>query len=328
MLTITALLGALLATQALAHMQLVFPAPFNASNNPHRTTAADPYLQYPYDCCGPNDRWVYPCRGYLSLLDTPQGAPTATWEAGSTQSWNISGIGNHYGGSCQTGFSTDKGQTFHVATSYEGNCPHRNSGDGAEGQNFDFTVPSDLEAGVQMFAWIWYNREQEFNMNCAAVNITSSSSNSPASYSAPSTTSTAAPSSSGTTYQTANDCTCVCDSPANISTCNCTCPNTVSKRQIHPAGEPNHKRRQTTPTTTASAASSSFVAFADRPLMLVADDGNGCLTPKSTAEVKYADPGPDVVMGDGLYPLELPSGNCSGVGTQGYDGSTGNDGHP
>ena len=43
----------LLAACATAHMQLHYPAPFNASNNPHRTTGADPYLQYPYDCCGP-----------------------------------------------------------------------------------------------------------------------------------------------------------------------------------------------------------------------------------------------------------------------------------
>ncbi|KAK5128823.1 hypothetical protein LTR85_000156 [Meristemomyces frigidus] len=251
---------AFFAIHVASHMQLVYPAPFNASNNPYRTTSADPYLQYPYNCCGPNDRWEYPCRGYLSLLGTPQGEPTATWEAGSTQSWNITGIGNHYGGSCQVGFSTDKGQNFHVATSYEGNCPHRNNGDGPEGQEFNFTVPSDMDAGVQVFAWIWYNREQEFNMNCAAV---------------------------------------------------------------HPAGRLHHKRQQTATTS----ASSSFVAYTDRPLMLVADDGNGCLTPKSTAEVKYPDPGPDVVLGDGLYPLELPSGNCSGTGTQAYDGSAGNDGH-
>lgn len=38
------LAAALLASQAVAHMQLHFPPPFNASNNPHRTTGADPYL--------------------------------------------------------------------------------------------------------------------------------------------------------------------------------------------------------------------------------------------------------------------------------------------
>jgi hypothetical protein len=82
---------------ALAHLQLAYPAPFNASNNPHRTTQEDPYLQYPYDCCGPGARWEYPCRDYHNLLGTPDGLPTATWEAGSQQSWSMAGIGNHFG---------------------------------------------------------------------------------------------------------------------------------------------------------------------------------------------------------------------------------------
>jgi hypothetical protein len=44
--------------------------------------------------------------------------------------------------------------------------------------------------------------------------------------------------------------------------------------------------------------------------MLISDINNGCLTPKTTAELKYPDPGPDIVPGDGDYPLELPSGTC------------------
>jgi hypothetical protein len=38
----------MLVNMVIAHMQLTYPAPFNASNNQHRTSAADPYLQYPY----------------------------------------------------------------------------------------------------------------------------------------------------------------------------------------------------------------------------------------------------------------------------------------
>ena len=54
-------LGLFIAS-ATAHMQLYYPAPFNASNNPHRTTeTADPYLEFPYDKAGENARWVYPC---------------------------------------------------------------------------------------------------------------------------------------------------------------------------------------------------------------------------------------------------------------------------
>lgn len=78
---------AMFVVGVLGHMQLVYPAPLGAENNPHRTDAADPYLQYPFDCCGPLARWEFPCRGYLKLLGTPQGAPVATWAAGSTVNW-------------------------------------------------------------------------------------------------------------------------------------------------------------------------------------------------------------------------------------------------
>jgi hypothetical protein len=56
--------------------------------------------------------------------------------------------------------------------SYEGNCPRRNSGESYLNQIFPFTVPSDLPNGDIIFAWTWFNREQQFFMNCAAVTIT------------------------------------------------------------------------------------------------------------------------------------------------------------
>ena len=120
-------------------------------------------------------------------------------------------------------------------------------------------------------------------------------------------------------YSTANDCTCACTSPVHIDTCVCECPNNVTsipskhaRRHVH-----HHQPRQS-------------IAFSDRPLMLVADNGNGCKTPRSTAELKFPDPGPDVVAGDGAYPLALPVGNCDASDmllTQSYNGATGNDGH-
>lgn len=66
---------------------------------------------------------------------------------------SLTGIGNHWGGSCQVGFSVDAGKTFQVATSYQGNCPHRNGGESADGQTFDFTVPADIPTGDVVFAW-------------------------------------------------------------------------------------------------------------------------------------------------------------------------------
>lgn len=306
MLSFATYLVAGLASGALAHLQFVYPALFNASNNPHRTTQEDPYLQYPYDCCGPAACWEYPCRDYYNLLGTPDGLPTATWQVGSQQSWSMAGIGNHYGGSCQVGFSVDHGETFRVSTSYEGNCPRRNAGNGPEGQEFAFTVPHDMTPGVHLFAWTWYNREQEFNMNCAAVNITgptiaSTSPTGPTGYqqsTATTATSGAVPTKPANTYKTANGLLCTCEDPTNISTCDCACPGTVTANdQLLGRDE-----RPVPPTS----------LFA-RPMMLVPDDGNGCLTPLTNAELKYPEPGPEVVTGDGEYPLLLPEGHCNGL---------------
>ncbi|KAI9802147.1 MAG: hypothetical protein M1833_002068 [Piccolia ochrophora] len=278
-------------------MQLVYPPPFGADNNPHRTDPVDEFLQYPYNCCGRQTE--FPCRGYLKLLGTPQGAPTASWPAGSEQSWSIAGIGNHYGGSCQVGFSIDQGKTWQVATSYHGNCPHRNGGNDASGQNFKFTVPADMPNGEAVFAWTWYNREQEFNMNCAAVKITGGQEFAEKKDSAPAY---AAPTdkkpgllATESTYTDSNGCTCSC--PANP----------ISKRalgyhalhggvHIKRSGDQHQKRTGT--------------AYANRPSMMFAAIDEGCSTPQTSAETKFANPGPEVVEGDGEYPLELPTGNC------------------
>ncbi len=66
---------------------------------------------------------------------------------------SITGTGNHYGGSCQVGFSIDEGESFQVVTSYEGNCPLRNGGTDPRNQAFDFDVPADLPLGDVVFAW-------------------------------------------------------------------------------------------------------------------------------------------------------------------------------
>lgn len=219
-----------------------------------------------------------------------------------------------------------------MATSYEGNCPHRDGGVEPENQEFQFTVPHDLTPGIQIFAWVWYNRETEYNMNCAAVEITAgngstpsqsapgsygqgtsstaiasptastSAQSAPAPYGQGSSTATAPSSSSSpTTYKTANGLSCVCEDPKDISTCNCDCASQSSNHAPR-----NEQQGQDQPR--------DAVAFSSRPLMLIADDGKGCKTPKTHAELKFPDPGPDVVLGDGVYPLELPEGDCAGGG--------------
>ncbi|KAI9842572.1 MAG: hypothetical protein M1838_003072 [Thelocarpon superellum] len=271
----------LFVTAVWGHMQLVYPPPFGGANNPHRTDPADEYLQYPFNCCGRTT--PFPCGGYLRLLGTRQGASVATWTAGSVQNWNISGIGNHWGGSCQVGFSIDQGKSFQVATSYEGNCPHRSGGEDASGQTFNFTVPADIPAGDVVFAWTWFNREQEFNMNCAAVTITNE-------------TTTTDPTSPAGSYSAM----AALAHTYSADGCQCTCPPTQPALRAllhhrHAGGREVHMRKRT------------VMSYGQRPAMLIADTGNGCATPHTTAEVKYPNPGPDVVPGDGVYPLEMPT---------------------
>ena len=119
-------------------------------------------------------------------------------------------------------------------------------------------------------------QEQELNMNCAAVEITRSS------------TQQDAPFATGGSITTL---TIVTTQTAVVP---------VITTQAAPPTYGNSARENYKP-----------VAFHDRPLMFVADDGNDCFTPRTTAELRYPDPGPDVVLGDGAYPLELPTGQCS-----------------
>jgi hypothetical protein len=101
----------------------------------------------------------------------------------------------------------------------------------------------------------------------------------------------------------------------------------ITSRTTAPRQRFANKRAVDVPPATSSSTQKSPVPFQKRPFMLIADDGSGCLTPREIAELRYPDPGPDVVAGDGVYPLSLPTGDCDSPGEQTYDGSTGNDGH-
>jgi hypothetical protein len=141
------------------------------------------------------------------------------------------------------------------------------------GQKFPFTVPSDLPAGEQIFAWTWMNREREFFMNCAVVNIT--------------------PSGKSNVVDDSDD-------------------SEVEKR-MEPMLDVSmkHKRVPGEKAQRFVERDAELVPFNKRPLMLFADVKNGCLSPLTNAELKYPNPGPNVVEGDGEYPLQLPTGNCT-----------------
>ncbi|KAF2430878.1 hypothetical protein EJ08DRAFT_697086 [Tothia fuscella] len=318
-----------------AHMQLHSPAPFNASNNPHTTGPPDNELVYPFNCCG--RKHEYPCKGYHKLLGTPAGAPTAEWAAGSKQQWSMSGpapLGaNHYGGSCQIGFSTDKGATFRTVVSYEGNCPHRKGGVDPISQVFDFIVPEDLPEGDVLFAWTWINREEEFNMNCAAVRIVGSKvegSDGKGEGDGVSSVVEALSKTAAIVVSTAEATATLSqqERKQEISTAETAATPTPASpiSPPHPHGRfyskhfHHHPARNSLPVAPRSSVKqgqySTFqkraTAFSSRPIMFAPDFWNGCTTPRTNAELKYPDPGPEVVRGDGEYPVHLPGGRCGG----------------
>ena len=102
---------------------------------------------------------------HLDLFDDDE--PQVTWQPGQDAYFQLSDYtytadapgGTHYGGSCQVGFSTDKGETWKVAASYNGNCPLRGDDGSPEVQTFDFKVPTGMPEGKALFAWIWLNRK-------------------------------------------------------------------------------------------------------------------------------------------------------------------------
>ena len=156
---------ALLGTQTTAHMQLIYPPPLKSKSNPNT-----PPANIDYSMTSPlkTDGSDFPCKGYLTLLNTPQGQAIASWSAGGRYNFTVSGGAAHGGGSCQAALSVDGGTTFRVLHSYEGGCPLQ--GD----SSFGFEVPADTPATRgAVFAWTWFNRlgNREMYMNCAVVDI-------------------------------------------------------------------------------------------------------------------------------------------------------------
>jgi hypothetical protein len=263
------------------------------------------------------------------------------WQAGAKVNFTLSGNsikntndqvvgGTHYGGSCQVGFSTDKGKTFKVATTWQGSCPHREGTIDPATQVFDFVIPADLPAGNAVFAWTWVNREQEFNMNCASVRITggaggnkeTTSAISPPEPPVPSTTRShtgpqPTPAAAAAASYTLEGCSCTCPLPSFTDGCSCECENPSARRRrrlverkalaLH-VEELRRKEALNVP-----ARSTEIVAFSARPDMLFLDfDGTGCTSVGTSVELSFPDPGPDVVEGDGEYKLAPPVGNCGG----------------
>lgn len=161
-----------LAGAAQAHMSMYYPAPLGGAPAINKqSTELDPEFNFPLGCCGPDGGDSRPspgiCRGHLDKFDTEDA--TVTWQPGQDAYFQLTNYdydpaapgGTHSGGSCQVGFSTDKGKTWKMAASYHGACPHATEDGSPEAQTFDFKVPTGMPEGDAIFGWIWLNREHE-----------------------------------------------------------------------------------------------------------------------------------------------------------------------
>jgi hypothetical protein len=313
-------------------LHLHYPATLKGDNNPNTQGDADPLLNYPYGCCGkevPGN-----CKGHLDLVGTDEGKATASWTAGQSANFSVSGHaidtptynpegGNHGGGSAQIGFSVDGGETFKVAKTWQGNWPeHGLQSLEPEDMTYEFQVPADLPEGDVIFGWTWVNRENEFNMNCAVVSITGGSSDTPDEPEEPTESATPEPTSTepSTPEQTSEPsqftlqgCSCAC--PAQTWSEGCTCYDCQSpstkRRDVEREAVAMHKRNlQRSAFLNAPLRRAEAVAFTARPDMLlnIDFDGASCRSAGNPTELKYPEPGPDVVVAeDGEYALEEPS---------------------
>ncbi|KAJ4373330.1 hypothetical protein N0V83_003624 [Neocucurbitaria cava] len=189
-----------LAGAAQSHMSIFYPPPLGGAPSINKeSTSLDSEFNFPLGCCGsdggPTVASPGICRGHLDKFDTEEAQ--VTWEAGQDAYFQLTDYsydpnapgGTHSGGSCQVGFSVDKGVTWKVAASYHGACPHETTDGSPEAQTFDFKVPTGIPEGDVLFGWTWLNREHESFMNCAKVKIGAGSGNS-TTPSQPSSTST------------------------------------------------------------------------------------------------------------------------------------------
>ena len=329
---LTLVLGlACLVQLGVSHMHLEWPPTLKGENNPHTQDGPSPYLIYPYGCCG--QPTPGPCKGFLPLVDTDEGRPVATWTAGQKVNFTLSGHtrtdvkgGTHYGGSCQAGFSTDGGNTFKVAATWNGNCPHRHGTIDPSTQVFDFTVPADIPNGERtIFAWTWLNRESEFNMNCAVVTTVSSSGEAQTpQYQPPQQPEPPSQDESGkdepptgqpagSAQYTLKGCSCSCPYQTWSPACSCyDCDSPTTKRHlVERKALQLHKRHlQNAEKLNVPVRRAEVVAWDSRPNMLLSIDfpGASCKSPNNGFELEFPDPGPDVIKGDGEYKLALP--NC------------------
>jgi hypothetical protein len=161
---------------------LWYPGPLGGAKEANAfTTFVDPELNFPLGCCdadgSPSLSSPGACRGHLDIFDREVaqivwGPGEAAYFQLSDHAYSPGALGStHHGGSCQVGFSVDRGETWKVAASFIGNCPRREGNGSPAQQTFDFKVPLGIPEGDALFVWVWLNREHESFVNCAKVRI-------------------------------------------------------------------------------------------------------------------------------------------------------------
>jgi len=120
----------------------------------------------------------YPCFGTANT-----DGPIPTYEAGTSQNFELGGSAVHGGGSCQISITYDlpvhKGSKFYVLKSFHGDCPIKAESNLPAEDSFilNYEIPADLPGGDAAVAWTWFNRigNREMYMRCAPATIKSAS---------------------------------------------------------------------------------------------------------------------------------------------------------
>lgn len=159
-----------LSTQALGHLYISSPVPFDVPNidNSPLTDAAPADSNFPCK--------VSHSGGGYSYTITQMNNMTV----GEPQELTFVGSASHGGGTCQLAITMDLEPTVNsvwkLIQVYEGGCPV--TGDGNDGTHpFTYEIPQNFPNGRATLSWTWYNRvgNREIYQNCAPITVSGGS---------------------------------------------------------------------------------------------------------------------------------------------------------
>uniref|UniRef100_A0A060TG46 ARAD1D20262p n=1 Tax=Blastobotrys adeninivorans TaxID=409370 RepID=A0A060TG46_BLAAD len=152
---ISALCALMGLTPAMAHMEMVQPAPIKSKYNRF-------YGYYNVDYSYNAPLGQFPCKGYH--IGEPRQS-VATYVVGVPYTLKLLGTATHFGGSCQISLSYNGGANFTVIKSIIGGCPID--------LEYTFVVPETAPTGQALLSWSWISQvgNRDFYQNCAWVDI-------------------------------------------------------------------------------------------------------------------------------------------------------------